>query len=237
MGKRTPVWVIANAWREILIRIFDNTQTSYNVSPEWLVNPTTNRRLKLDMLYPDIGVAVRIEGLTGKQRRQRLSLEEEEQEKIRWQARDEMCRAHGIELIVINLGDEPKAIFRATDTALSRAGQHPQNADATRQISQSRTIATDLSRRILTERDLNLFADLWQDRQFQVPEAANTFVATVEIPSYEAGMEVEHPVFGAGVIVSVTPGDNDTLLSVDFVTAGQKTLAASLVADKLSLRN
>ena len=237
MGKRTAVWAVANAWREILTRIFENTQTAYNVSPEWLVNPATNRRLKLDILYPDIGVAVRIEGLTGKQHRQRLSLEEEEREKIRRQARDEMCRAHGIELIVINLGDEPKAIFRAIDTALGRVGQHAKNGDAARQIGQARATAAGLSRRIFTERDLNLYADLWQDRQFQVLEPTDTPVATGEIPSYEAGMEVEHPVFGSGVIVSVTPGDNDTLLSVDFVTAGQKTLAASLVADKLSLRD
>jgi len=237
MSKRIPVWVIANAWREILTRIFENIKTTTNVSPEWLFNPATNRRLKLDMLYPDLGVAVRIEGLSGKQRRQRLSLEEEEQEKIRRQARDEMCRAHNIELMVIDLGDEPKAVFRAIDVALSRAGQQAKDVEAVRQIGQARATAAGLSHRISTERDLNLYADLWQDRQFQVPEPADTSVVTGEIPPYEAGMEVEHPAFGPGVIVSVTPGDGDTLLSVDFVTAGQKTLAASLVADKLLLRH
>jgi len=237
MGKNTPVWAVANAWREILIRIFENIETKYNASPEWLVNPTTHRRLKLDMLYPDIGVAVRIEGLTGKQRRQRLSLEEEEQEKIRRQAREEMCRTHDIELIVIDLGDEPKAAFKAIDIALSRAGQQTNNADASPRISQARSTAAGLSHRINDERDLNLYADLWQDRQYQVPEPAGTPITAGEIPVYEAGMEVEHSAFGPGVIVSVTPSGNDTLLSVDFITAGQKTLAASLVADKLSVRN
>lgn len=236
MGKRTPVWVIANAWREILTRIFDDIKTTTNASPEWLVNPVTNRRLKLDMLYPDLGVAVRIEGLTGKQRRQRLSLEEEEQEKIRRQARDEMCRAHGVELIVLGLGDEPKAAFRAIDAALGRAKQQAKDANAIRQISQARATAADLSRRIFTEQDLNLYADLWQDRQYQVPEPADTKAAPTEIPAFEVGMEVQHTAFGPGVIVSVTPGDDDTLLSVDFVTAGQKTLSASLVADKLSIQ-
>ena len=236
MSKRTPVWVMANAWREILTRIFDNINTTTNASPEWLVNPVTHRRLKLDMLYPDIGVAVRIEGLTGKQRRQRLSLEEEEQEKIRQQARDEVCRAHHIELIIIKLGGEPKTAFRAIDAALSRAKQRAKNTAATRQISQARTTAADLSRRILTERDLNLYADLWQDRQYQIPEPVDTTVAPTEIPMFEVGMEVKHTAFGPGVIISVTPGENDMLLSVDFVTAGQKTLAASLVADKLSIQ-
>ena len=237
MGKGTPVWVIANAWREILTRIFADIKTTTNASPEWLLNPVTNRRLKLDMLYPDIGVAVRIEGLTGKQRRQRLSLEEEEQEKIRRQARDEVCRVHNIELIVISLGNEPKAAFRAIDMALSRAGHQAQNAGAARQISQARATAAGLARRIFTERDLNLYADLWQDRQYQVPEPAAPKATPSEIPAFEVGMEVQHPAFGPGVIVSVTYGDDDTLLSVDFVTAGQKTLAASLVADKLSIQH
>jgi hypothetical protein len=46
-------------------------------------------------------------------------------------------------------------------------------------------------------------------------------------------MEVEHVTFGPGVILATTPSNGDTLLTVDFVTTGPKTLAASLVADKL----
>ena len=37
-----------------------------NVSPEWLVNPATRRRLKLDKYYPEAGVAVRFLGLAAK---------------------------------------------------------------------------------------------------------------------------------------------------------------------------
>jgi hypothetical protein len=230
----TPAWATANAWREILARIFENIATDYNVSPEWLVNPATHRRLKLDMLYPKIGVAVRVEGLTGKQSRRRLSLEEEEQEQIRRQARAAMCRTHHIELIVIDLGDEPKATFQAIDMALSRAGQQANNTNTAQQISQARATAASLSHRIRSERDFSLYADLWQDRQYQMAEPAGTPAVPAEIPAYEAGMEVEHTVFGPGVIVSVTPSGDDLLLSVDFITAGQKTLAASLVAGKLT---
>jgi hypothetical protein len=237
MSKRVPAWVIANAWREILARIFENIQTTPNVSPEWLVNPATHRRLKLDMLYPEIGVAVRLEGLTGKQGRQRLSLEEEEQAQMRVQARHQLCRTHQIELIMIDLGDEPKAAFRNIDTALSRAGRQAKNTGAAQQINRARTTATGLSRQITGERDLQLYADLWQDRQYQVPESAGSPTVPGDTPSFKEGLEVEHPVFGPGVIVAVTPGDNDTLLSVDFVTAGQKTLAASLVAGKLVVRS
>jgi hypothetical protein len=37
-----------NAWREILARTFDGFFEQDNVSPEWLINPATKRRLKLD---------------------------------------------------------------------------------------------------------------------------------------------------------------------------------------------
>jgi hypothetical protein len=49
-------------------------------------------------------------------------------------------------------------------------------------------------------------------------------------------MEVEHTSYGPGFVVAATPSDDDTLVTVDFITAGQKTFAASLVADKLRPR-
>ena len=231
-----PIWAGANAWQEIFARIFENLEIKHNVSPEWLVNPATNRRLKLDMLYPNIGVAVRMEGLQSKQRRQRPSLEEEEQERVRLQARVEVCRAHDIELILVNPADNPKTIFRAIDEALSRAKRQGPPAAVSSQISQARAIAANLARRINSYRDLNLYADLWQYRQYQIPEPANTPAPTSQPTTFVEGMAVEHTIFGPGVVLSVIPSGNDTLLSVDFVTTGQKTLAASLVADKLAPR-
>ena len=55
-----------NAWREILARIFEDLPNQDNVSPDWLINPATKRRLKLDKYYPDIGIAFRFVGLTAK---------------------------------------------------------------------------------------------------------------------------------------------------------------------------
>ena len=66
-------WRIANGWREVFARVFEDFYAQYNVSPDWLKNPATNRRLKLDILYPQLNIAVRFEGLHGKKRR-RLSL-------------------------------------------------------------------------------------------------------------------------------------------------------------------
>jgi hypothetical protein len=240
-NENLPVWIRANAWREIFARVFEKIEVKNSVFPEWLVNPATNRRLKLDLLYPEIGVAVRLEGLQGKQRRQRPSLEEEAQQRVRLQARAEVCRTHGTELIVVNVGDPPKTVFRAIDEALSRAGQRARNAEQVKnaevlpKISQARATAANLSHRIKRERDLNLYADLWQDRLYQIPEpkSVDAPAAGGQAIAYVEGMEVEHAIFGPGVILAVTASADDTLLSVDFVHAGQKTLAASLVADKL----
>jgi hypothetical protein len=230
-----PVWAMINAWREIFVRIFAGIEEQVNVLPDWLVNPTTNRRLKLDSLYPEIKVAVRFEGLQGKQHRSRLSLEEEEQERLRLEARPEVCRAHGIELIVVNPGDTPQAVFRAIDLALSRAGQRA--AAPTRQkIGQIRAVAADLGRRVQSPRDLNLYADLWQDRQYQLPTTTPAPVSPRPSAHFVIGMEVEHTMFGPGVITAITSNANDTLLAVDFVTAGPKTLALSLVGNKLTPR-
>jgi hypothetical protein len=232
-----PIWIKANAWREIFARIFENLETKVNVSPEWLVNPATNRHLKLDMLYPEIGVAVRFEGLEGKQRRQRPSLEEEEQQRIRDQARVAMCRAHGIHLILVDVtGDDPKDVFQEVDMMLSRAGQRVQKETLARKVSEMRMDAAALARRISQTSHLKLYAELWEDRQYQptqrvepVPPASNNI-------KFSEGMEVEHTMFGPGTVLAVTPSDDDTFLTVDFVMAGQKTLAASLVAGKLHPR-
>jgi hypothetical protein len=230
-------WQITNAWREILARVFEHVEVKFNVTPEWLVNPATSRRLKLDLLYPQLGLAVRFEGLQVKQRRQRLSLEEEAQQQVRESARFDVCRAHGIELVVIDVAAEhPQRVFREIDLGLSRAKERTKNKALVRQITQARTTAAALARRINTLGDLGLYADLWQDRQFRLAEPAQPSSPVSEIPSFAAGMEVEHTTFGPGVILATSPSNDDTLLTVDFVTAGQKTLVASLVADKLHPR-
>ena len=199
-----------------------------------MVNPVTKRRLKLDLLYPHIGVAVRFEGLQGKKRRRRPSLEEEAQQRIRDEARAEVCRTHGIELVVINLIDnEPQRTFRDLDLCLSRARERSENEAFVREISQARTTAAGLARRINQLADLRLYAELWEDRQYQFTTPAQTTTPAISPPSFAVGMEVDHIVFGPGVICAVTPSDDDTLLTVEFVKGDQKILMASLVADKL----
>lgn len=234
-----PTWQITNGWREIFARVFTEFETKLNVSPEWLVNPATNRRLKLDLLYPQIGVAVRFEGAEIKQRRRRLSLEEEAQQRVRDDARVEVCQAHGIDLILVDLSLEtPKPIFQDIDQKLSRASQRIKAAELRSKISQARAAATALARQAQSYSNFKLYADLWEDRQYQVvaPVSAPAAPQAKQPVSFRVGMEVEHTSYGPGFVVAATPSDGDTLVTVDFITAGQKTFAASLVTDKLRLR-
>ncbi len=232
-GKNLPVWKVTNGWREIFTRIFDGVKTVHNISPEWLVNPVTHRRLKLDMLYPDIGVAVRLDGLKGKQRRSRLSLEEEEQKRIRDEARVQVSQEQGVQLIIVNIvTSKPKTIFQQIDTALSRVAQETFEKELLAQIKTARSTASTIMRQINSIDKFNLYADLWEDRQYRITEPEPTQPTTPKI-SYTEGMEVEHSTFGPGVVLSTTPSNGDMLVKVDFITAGEKTLAASLVGDKL----
>jgi hypothetical protein len=232
-----PVWRYTNAWREIFARIFEDVETTLNLSPEWLVNPATNRRLKLDMLYPKIGVAVRFEGLQGKNRRQRPSLEEEIQQRTRDNARVEMCRNHGIELIVVDTtSEDPKPLFQAIELGLSRAGEQAHTLKLQQVLRRARTTASTIARRVKTNNDLATYADLWDDRQYRLAEPTPVAAAPPQTAKFKAGMEVEHSTFGPGVVIAIAARDEDTFVTVDFLTAGQKTLAASLVGDKLAPR-
>ncbi len=233
-----------SAWREILARIFDGFDTQYNISPEWLVNPETNRRLKLDIFYPNIGLGIRFEGLRSKQQRRRLSLEEELQEKQRADAREAVCREHGVSLAQLNLSTtEPREIFTALEEAMSRASRMLAK-DNTRpldeksvlleQLSRARTIASDFRRKVRTERDLSGYSTLWHDRQFS-DAAIDTDSSPMPQIQLTEGMRVEHTHFGEGVVESVFTSGDDTMVTIDFFSAGRRTFMLNLLADKISV--
>jgi hypothetical protein len=232
---------LTNAWREILYRVLEGFETQENVSPAWLVNPATNRPLKLDLIWPQLGLAVRFQGLRGKQQRRRASLEEEMAQEARDAARVALCQAHAVSLVTISVASaEPKAVFRELEMALSRASRRvaqgedtsATKSDLLQRLRQGRSRLADIGRQVKQERDLELYAELWRDRQFMAPDPGPV-MANGPIREYQAGMAVEHTVFGPGVVLRVDNGDDDMLVTVDFVTAGERTFAASLVGDKL----
>ena len=235
-------WINTNAWREVLARVFDGFATEYEVSPDWLVNPETNRRLKLDLLYPHIGVAVRFHGLQGPGRRQRPSLEEEHQQGVRDTARADVCEAHGISLVVIDvMAGEPKAILRELSMALSNASrrlaksnrQAAEKGALIEQVSRARSHLDAIARRLRSPEDLKLYAELWQDRQYAVAPRPETPPPNGRSVAYTSGMAVRHAAFGDGVVQAVRPEAGDSLVIVRFADGTQKTFMASLVSDKL----
>ncbi|MBQ2720779.1 MAG: hypothetical protein IJF23_04505, partial [Clostridia bacterium] len=48
-----------------------------------------------------------------------------------------------------------------------------------------------------------------------------------EKTSYKVGQKVKHKVFGEGVILGVTEMSSDSLIEVEFTTAGKKKLMAN----------
>lgn len=232
---------LVNGWREVLARVFEGFDIEYGVTPEWLVNPDTNRRLKLDYLLPEISVAVRFVGLEGNTRRQRKSDEEVASEEEREQARAAVCRAHGVVLVSIDPDGEPRTALRNLEMGLARASAQTAQADIphTRKqklmplLSQARRRAGEFTTRLTTPQKLNLYAEMWWDRQAAL--AAETTVHRPVPPAahYEVGMAVWHERFGEGSVIAVGPDAGDTKITVEFVEAGQRSFYASLVGGKL----
>ena len=232
-----------NGWREVLARIFDGFDTEYGVMPEWLVNPDTNRRLKLDCLFPDVGVAVRFVGLEGTTKR-RKSDEEVAGEAERERTRAEVCRAHGVVLISIDPDSEPRLALRSVETGLSRAAAqlaqntavpHAAKQKLMPQLSVARRRAGEFTAKLNPPEKLNLYSEMWWDRQANLTaQAPAKTKKTGPRPSFRVGMEVEHMRFGAGTITAIEPENGDAKITVDFPGAGVRSFLASLVADKLT---
>jgi len=231
-----------NGWREILARIFDGFVVEYGLTPEWLVNPETNRRLKLDCFYPQIGVAVRFVGLEGTTRRQRKSDEEVMAEAAREQARAAVCRAHGVVLISIDPDGEPRVALRQIEMGLARAASqlalnsavpHAKKQKLMPLLSQARRRAGEFVTRLSTPERLNLYAEMWWERQANLAAQTPARPPTRALPRFEADMEVYHERFGPGRVIEVAREGDETRVTVDFVEAGVRSFYASLVAGKL----
>ncbi len=236
------------AWREILARIFDGFARQEDVTPDWLVNPGTRRRLKLDVLYPEIGIAVRFVGLQGK-RKGPISDEERWEEEQRDEIRAELCRQHGVHLILIPvLSERPGEALRALSAALGQATRRMAQGDREPSdklrlmplLAKARRACEELIQRVRSPEDLALYAELWRDRETAVITALQA--QPIRKPEkgkssnpsrYAEGMAVKHATFGPGTVIAIVPEGDDARVIVQFVTAGERTFLASLVADKL----
>ena len=215
------------AWNEILARIFDGFEVQNDTSPAWLVNPGTHRRLKLDLLYPEIGVAVRFVGLQAKGQGRKSEWEELE-DSSRDEVRKELCRVNGVELILIAPHDafpaeqfkEIGMVLSATSRRLAQGRRFQAKAALLERLSQSRRTADDIRRRIHKLEDLIPYADLWRDREARLVMAVQTEAAATNgsskrsrsLPSFRVGQEVQHERYGPGVITQIEERPDDRYL-------------------------
>lgn len=246
----TANYYAINAWREIFARVFHNLPCQYGNTPEWLVNPTTKRALKLDLFYPDLGVAARFEGMTVKGVG-RLSDEEKEYQDQRDDTRAEICRAHGVELVRIDAkGEEAVPQLDALISAINRAGrviQQSERSNAEKSklmaaVGEARTRAGDL-RAAIARNEAQMMANLsdaWRDREagYAAAPAAKPAPAPRATAAAAAalaeGQRVRHERFGEGVVTALCAADDhDKKVTILFDAQQERTFLLSLVYDKL----
>ena len=244
------MYLVMNAWREILARTFEGFNEQDNVSPAWLINPATKRKLKLDKLYPDAGIAVRFIGLTAKGQGRQSDWEAQESEQ-RDQTRAELCRLNGVQLITLDLNDDPVKQFDHLLTISSRASRLLAQSDRpARQKQQWMPIlsaAYDRANRLrglLTknpEQMMAVWSESWRDRELGLTAApslgslAQKSGKPAIMPTYQAGQRVRHERYGEGVITGVVATTGEITLTILFDAAQERSFLAALVQDKLEI--
>jgi hypothetical protein len=238
-----------NAWREILARVFTSVSAQDNVTPEWLINPATKRRLKLDKIYPDLGIAVRFEGLTAKGQGRQSDWEAAEAEQ-RDGTREELCRRNGIELMRIDIdGEDPVKTMDALLRVIARAGRTIEQSSRTAGekarwmtvigAARERANSVRLSLTRNSDQSMATLSEAWRDRETALAAAPDPAprpppTAGARLALRE-GDRLQHERFGPGVVTQLTPnGDGDTKVTILFDGAGERTLLLSLAHDKLS---
>lgn len=246
LARMSGIYLTMNGWREILARVFDGFHEQPNVSPEWLVNPATRRRLKLDIYYPEAGFAVRFVGLTAKGQRRQSDWEALEEQQ-RDQNREELCRMHGVQLLLVDPLEETVKQLDTMTRLLSRASRtlaQGDRPDAEKRrwmpaLAAARERAAALRTRIQKspEQMMANLAEAWRDREIasdREPEPlpapkAMKFTAA----DMAAGQRVHHERYGPGVITDVTGDGAEAKVSILFDAAQERTFLIALVQDKL----
>lgn len=239
-----------NAWREILARIFEEMPGQENVSPPWLINPATRRRLKLDRYYPDVGVAIRFVGLTAKGQRRQGDWEELEARQ-RDQTRAELCRINGVQLALIDLNQEPVEQMDGLLRVLARASRMLASGDRPDQekltwmprLGDARTRTSEL-RALIRKQPEQMMANLaesWRDRESGLLSPAGDGLARRDETAltgapplaFTPGLRVRHSHFGEGVVTNVNGDGNDATVSILFDAAQEKTFLISRLNGKV----
>jgi hypothetical protein len=248
----SSVYFAISAWREILARIFTGFEEQDNVTPTWLVNPATNRRLKLDKLYPQVGVAIRFVGLTAKGQGRQSDWEAMETEQ-RDQTRIELCRQNGVQLATLDPADEMLKQMDALLSVLARASrtlaQGPQPAKYKAEWMPALAAARDRAEKLRSliaknpEQMLANLAEGWRDREagsaleLRSPEPAAARNQPRGEPLLLApSLRVRHLKLGDGVVTRIDGAGDEAQIYILFDGAGdERRFQANLIYDKLEL--
>jgi len=233
-------------WNEILARIFDGFQTQRHISPDWLINPATRRKLKLDFMYPDIGIAVRFGGMQG---RGRKSEWEEKEDSSRDEIRKELCRMNGVDMILLTPYDpfpreqlsEINMVLGSASRRIAKSNRFQGKAELMARLAQARDRLATVRGNVNKLEDLPPFAEAWRDREARVVASAQTPAPSANgsarkkaaVRKLKAGQWVKHERFGRGMVTDIKDEPDDVYLTINFVTEGQRQFMGSLVADKL----
>lgn len=245
------IYIAMSAWREILAQTLGHLQVQENVSPSWLVNPATQRRLKLDLYYPDAALAIRFVGLTAKGQKRQSDWELLESEQ-RDQTRAELCRLNGVQLAIIDPAEEPlkqfdRFIQALSVSAKSTTGIHKSKGKAPLQSALQK--ASELRSRLSKnpEQFMATLAECWRDRETgMLNELARVDAQPKPLPAQgtnkklaknlSVGQSVAHERFGLGQITEVDGKDAERRISILFEGNEQpRTFLMDLVLDKLTM--
>jgi len=232
------------AWGEILARTLHGFEVEREVSPVWLVNPATKRRLKLDYFYPELGLAVRMVGLTAKGQPKQSDWEALE-EAQRDQTREALCREHDVELFLVEVDhahpneqlQKLRLLLMRIATAVEQSRRpRREKQELAAKIGTARDRLDDIVRRVKGPDDLASFAELWRDRELMnIPAAQPTAPAQAGGVSLKLaeGVRVQHSRFGPGVVTALVGDGAEARISILFDGSEERTFLASLASDKL----
>ena len=242
------LYTAVSGWREMLARILKDFTAQENVSPEWLVNPATKRKLKLDLFYPEANLAFRFIGLTAKGQGRQSDWEVMEEEQ-RDQTRQELCRQQGVQLLLIDPMEEPVKQMDHLIRLLSRANRLMAQGDRPIEekmiwqprLSTACNQAEELRTRVARnpEQMMANLAESWRDRDLEggsaLPPEPLPLPTNAVLPPLAVGQRVQHVKFGEGVVTAINGSGIEATISILFDADQERTFLTALVADKLTL--
>ncbi len=240
------------AWEEILLDVLGPFALEKDARPEWLVNPSTGRKLKLDRYYPELRLAIRFVGLTVKGHRK--SVWEEKEDQSREEIRKALCEANGVMLIAIEplsghpadeIGKLCRGLGRVSRRiAPSKRFPHREKVSILERLARARQKCSLLSRRIRRPEDLIPLAERHRDRELaEIHRTKGAAVvrkpdnAGIPVDALRPGVRVFHDRFGVGTVVAVD-GDQGTDSKVSIRFGDEvRTFLVDLVRSHLTIHN